>query len=75
MFCQSQAFPTEKKPDFVWRFLIFKKAKCVKKCQNFNIWLQKAKLAAINLLYCSANQRKLQLLRPGNKLQIRRSIH
>jgi len=26
MYCQSQAFPTEKNPDFVWRFLIFKKS-------------------------------------------------
>jgi len=47
MFCQSQAFPTEKKPDFVELFLNFKKAKCVEKSQNFKIWLQVSQIGSL----------------------------
>jgi len=35
MFFQIQAFPTEKKPDFVWLLLISKKAKGVNKKPEF----------------------------------------
>jgi len=45
MFFQSRAFPTKKTPDFVWLFLISKKAKGVQKSKNFKIWLQKSQLA------------------------------
>jgi len=38
MFFRSQAFPTEKKQDFVWLFLISKKS------QNFKIWLQTSQI-------------------------------
>jgi len=44
MLSQSQDFPTEKKPDFVWLFWIFKKSKVREKSQNFKIWLQKSKI-------------------------------
>jgi len=48
MFFQSQVFPTEKgqkKPDFVWLFLISKKKpKVFKKSQDLKIWLQKSQI-------------------------------
>jgi len=50
MFCQSQAYPTENKPEkygFFWLFLFSKKAKSVQKSQNVKIWLQKAKLVTL----------------------------
>jgi len=49
MFCQSQAYPTENKPEkfgFFW-LLFSKKAEGVQKSQNLKIWLQKAKLATL----------------------------
>jgi len=42
MFCQSEAFPTEKKLEkarFCLPFLFPKKARGVKKSQNCKIWL------------------------------------
>jgi len=46
MFFQSQVLPTEKKPEKARFCLAFfckqKKAKSVKKSQNFKIWLQKS---------------------------------
>ena len=47
MFCQSQAFPTEKNPDFVWLFLFSKKAKYIKKSRISNPDSKKAKLATL----------------------------
>jgi len=47
MFCQSQAFPTEKQPEtsrFVWLFYFQKKPKMFKKSQNFKISLQKRQI-------------------------------
>jgi len=45
MFFQIQVFPTEKKPDFVWLFLISKKSqRCSKKSQNFKFWLHKTQI-------------------------------
>jgi len=48
MFFQSQAFPTEKKPDFVWLFLISKKSqRCSKKARISKSAFKKAKLATL----------------------------
>jgi len=47
MFCQSQAYLTENKPEKAGFFLTFifpKKAKGLKKSQNFKIWLQKRQI-------------------------------
>ena len=47
MFCQSQAYPTENKPEkarFFWHFYFQKKPKVFKKSQNFKIWLQKSQI-------------------------------
>ena len=48
MFFQSQAFPTEKKPETDRFCLAFfhlrKQAKVFKKSQNFKIWLQKSQI-------------------------------
>jgi len=44
MFFQSQAFSTEK-PDCVWLFAIYKKAKGVHKSQIVKIWLQKSQIS------------------------------
>jgi len=44
MFCQSQSYTTENKPEnarFFWLFLFPKKPKVFKNSQNFKIWLQK----------------------------------
>ena len=50
MFCQSQAFPTEKKTYFVWLFVkikTLKKAKCVEKSQILKSGFKKSKLATL----------------------------
>jgi len=48
MFFQSQAFPTEKKSDFVWLFLISKKSqRCSKNARIFKSGFEKAKLATL----------------------------
>jgi len=46
MFCQSQAYPTENKPEKSQIFLFFysKKVKGVQKSQNFKIWLRKSQI-------------------------------
>jgi len=47
MFCQSQAYPTENKPEkniFFWLFYFQKKSNGVKKKQNFKIWRQKSQI-------------------------------
>jgi len=47
MFCQSQAYPTENKPEkarFFWVFLFRKKPKVLKKSQNYKIRLQKSQI-------------------------------
>jgi len=41
MFCQSQAYPTENKPDFSSFFYFQKNPKAFKKARDFKIWLQK----------------------------------
>jgi len=50
LFCQSQAYPTENKPEKARSsgfFYFQKKTKVLKKSQNFNIWFQKKKLATL----------------------------
>jgi len=47
MFCQSQAYPRENKPEkarFFWYFYFQTKPKVFKKIQNFKIWLQKSQI-------------------------------
>jgi len=47
MFRQSQAYPTENKPEkgrFFWVFLFPKKPNVFKKSQNFKIWFQKSQI-------------------------------
>ena len=46
MFCHSQAYPTENKPENAF-FYFQKKSKVIQKSQNFKMWLQKTKLAAL----------------------------
>jgi len=48
MLFQIQAFPTEKKPDFVWLFLISKKSqRCSKKARISKSGFKNAKLATL----------------------------
>jgi len=66
MFCQSPAFPTEKKLEkarFCLAFLFPKKPKVFKKSQNFKIWLQKAKLATLlSLLWTVHRQHRISVM-------------
>jgi len=49
MFFQRQAFPTEKKPDFVWHFLISKKSqRCSTKARTSKSDFKKANLATLH---------------------------
>jgi len=50
MFCQSQAYPTENKPEkarFFWVFLFRKKPKVLKKARITKSGFKKAKLATL----------------------------
>jgi len=46
MFCQSQTYPNENKPEnqVFLAFFISKQAKDVEKSQSFKIWLQKSQI-------------------------------
>jgi len=65
--CFSRAKPfrvkkSQKRPDFVWLFLISKKSNgCSKKARNFKIWLQKTTLATLIMAVRTSAAFKLSL--------------
>jgi len=78
MFFQSQAFPTEKKLDFVWLFFHFhRKPKAFKKSQNFNSWLKKSQIGnpadwiSGKIVSLEPDTDIQKLLLNGNRIRIR----